>query len=168
MSERVEFEMTQEDLDKLLEAMKPVPMIMLQIPYRSNPQENANRAWAELGSRMGFEPMSVEPSHKGDRFFTAIACEPTVKPIAIVQPTCEELFEEVGFTEVQRETESGWRHGTDETRVFRRKSDGTFWQVCYRVSTDGETNELREGTAEIGQVKPRQVTVTEYHAIKTS
>ena len=66
-----EFEMTQEDLDAILEACKPVPyMIVGGHPPRSQ-QENANAAWARLGGKMGFHPMTVRPSSKGQRFFTA-------------------------------------------------------------------------------------------------
>ena len=54
---RVNFEMTPDDLSKLLESMKPVPMIALQCGSPRSVQENANAAWAELGKRMGFDPM---------------------------------------------------------------------------------------------------------------
>ena len=71
---RKEFEMTQDDLDKILDACKPVPyMVFGGIPPRS-PQENANNAWLQLGAKMGFHHMTVQPNGKGDRFFTA---EPT-------------------------------------------------------------------------------------------
>lgn len=69
---RANYEMTQADLDKLLEAMKPVPLIMLQAGMPASPQENANRAWCELGDRMGFDGMTVEPTGRGNRFFTAM------------------------------------------------------------------------------------------------
>jgi hypothetical protein len=67
--------MTEEDLSKILDACKPVPMIMLQCGTPSSPQENANRAWAALGERMGFDYMTVQPTGKGDRFFTAVPSE---------------------------------------------------------------------------------------------
>lgn len=76
MHPRINYEMTEADLDKILDACKPVPMIMLQCGAPSSPQENANRAWAELGSRMGFDAMTVEPvSGKGNLFFTAVSVE---------------------------------------------------------------------------------------------
>lgn len=68
------FEMTEEDLKALLAACKPTPVMFLSggVPMSDSPQENANRAWAALGRRLGFEPMSVEPaSGKGQRFFYA-------------------------------------------------------------------------------------------------
>ena len=68
-----EYEMTQADLDKILDACKPVRYMVVGGVMPSTPQENANAAWAELGSRMGFDHMSVKPvSGKGDRFFTAV------------------------------------------------------------------------------------------------
>jgi hypothetical protein len=73
--QRAEFEMTPADLETLLDSMSPVPyLIMGGIAPRSR-QENANAAWCALGDRMGFDGMSVQPSGKGDRFFTAIAMD---------------------------------------------------------------------------------------------
>jgi len=66
-----EFEMTQEQLDRLLDHIKPAPMIMLQCGSPPSQQEMANYAWQELGKEMGFSAFSVRPSNKGDRFFTA-------------------------------------------------------------------------------------------------
>ena len=71
MSARVNFEMTPEDLQALLEAMKPVPMIMLQCGAPRSVQENANAAWARLGEKMGFDPMTVQSNGRGYRFFSA-------------------------------------------------------------------------------------------------
>jgi len=75
--ERKEYEMTEADLAKILDACKPVTyMVFGGVPPRT-PQENANAAWAELGKRMAFDHMSVKPNGKGDRFFTAV-------PVALV------------------------------------------------------------------------------------
>jgi hypothetical protein len=70
---RKEYEMTQKQLDKVLDACRPVPyMIVGGIAPRS-PQENANDAWRALGEQMGFEPMTVQPvAGKSQRFFTAV------------------------------------------------------------------------------------------------
>lgn len=65
------YEMTQADLDVLLAAMRPVPLIMLQCGMPPSPQENANAAWKRLGERMGFDYMTAQPNGKGDRFFSA-------------------------------------------------------------------------------------------------
>lgn len=78
MGVRKEFEMTQEDLDKIMGAInkaRSTPLIMLQVGMPTSPQEAANTAWKELGSRMGFDGMTVKPCGKGDRFFTAEVVE---------------------------------------------------------------------------------------------
>lgn len=68
---RKRYEMTQAQLDKILDACKPVPMIALQCGAPSSPQENANRAWEALGNELGFDHMSVQPTSEGNRVFTA-------------------------------------------------------------------------------------------------
>ena len=79
---RTNFEMTPDDLEKLLSAMSQVPLIALQCGMPRSAQENANAAWAELGSRMGFDAMTVQPNGRGDRFFSAepVAIETAQKP----------------------------------------------------------------------------------------
>lgn len=69
--------MTQEDLDAILDACKPTPVMFLSggTPMGSSPQENANAAWRRLGEKMGFDYMTVRPSNKGDRFFIAVPNE---------------------------------------------------------------------------------------------
>lgn len=75
-AERREFEMTEADLATLLAACKQTPVMFLSggQPMFDPPQENANRAWCVLGVAMGFDGMTVEPSQKGQRFFTAVPC----------------------------------------------------------------------------------------------
>ncbi len=75
MEARTSYEMTQEDLDTILEACKPVPYIIIGGREPPSQQENANLAWASLGKKMGFDSMTVGPSLKGDRYFTAIPKE---------------------------------------------------------------------------------------------
>lgn len=72
---RIDYVMSEEDLDQLLNAMKPTPMIMLQFGIPPSVQEKANQAWATLGKKMGFDPMTVRPNGKGDRHFSAIPTE---------------------------------------------------------------------------------------------
>ena len=73
---RTNYEMTEADLAELMESMKPVPCIMVGGIGPRSQQENANAAWARLGAKMGFDPMSVRPCDgKGCRFFTAIPNE---------------------------------------------------------------------------------------------
>lgn len=67
--------MTQADLDSILEARRPVPMIMLQCGGGRSPQERANDAWKALGEKMGFDHMTVQPTGQGDRFFSAVPSE---------------------------------------------------------------------------------------------
>lgn len=81
-------------------------------------------------------------------------------------PTCEQLSNGDGVSRVHREADPSWRHGSYMTDVFHRVADDTYWLASYRLSTDGETNELRDGGAEITQVKPVQKTVTAYEAIE--
>lgn len=66
-----EYEMSQEDLDELLEACKPVPYMIIGGVAPMSPQERANAAWEKLGKKMGFRHMTVRPIGKGDRFFMA-------------------------------------------------------------------------------------------------
>lgn len=83
MYPRTEYEMTEEDLAAILDACKPTPVMMIGGFVGSTTQENANRAWAALGTKMGFEPMTVQPMPgRGQRFFTAIPSEPDDQRIA--------------------------------------------------------------------------------------
>ena len=75
MAEMKQYEMTEEDLQKILEACKPVPYMVIGGVAPRSPQENANAAWAELGARMGFQHMTVRPSGKGNKFFYAMPKE---------------------------------------------------------------------------------------------
>lgn len=68
---RKEYEMTQEDMDTLLDAMKSVPMIMLQCGEPRSQQERVNDAWKLLGDRMGFQHMTVQPNGPNPLKFTA-------------------------------------------------------------------------------------------------
>ena len=70
---RTNYEMTEADLAALFAAMQPVPMIMLQCGAPRSVQESANAAWARLGEKMGFDPLTVRPNGRGDRFFSADA-----------------------------------------------------------------------------------------------
>jgi hypothetical protein len=71
---RKEYEMTDQQFERLLDACKPVLVIFVsggQSMFRSS-QENANDAWAALGRELKFKPMTVHPVYgKGQRFFTA-------------------------------------------------------------------------------------------------
>lgn len=79
----------------------------------------------------------------------------------ITPPTCEEIYNEE-LELVHTEADPSWRHGCYIYEVYNRESDNTFWAVNYRRSTDGETNALREGLADVKEVEPYEVTRTEY------
>jgi hypothetical protein len=74
MKMRKEFTMTAEQHERLLDACKPVPYMVIGGMQPRSPQQNANAAWAALGAEMGFDPMSVQPVQgKGSEVFTAEA-----------------------------------------------------------------------------------------------
>jgi len=76
MYPRVEYEMTEKDLNEMLSACKPVVAIKIGNYVPSSPQQNANRAWKVLGKKMGFESDTVRPiAGKGHGFFTAVPSE---------------------------------------------------------------------------------------------
>ena len=81
------------------------------------------------------------------------------------EPTCKDLFLEDGYVPVHRDSDDSWRHGAYISEVFKRDSDGTYWLASYCLSSDGETNELREGEADITQVKPKEVMITQYVSV---
>lgn len=83
------------------------------------------------------------------------------------KPTCQDIANEEGFKCVDEKLDT-WRHGTHRVEVHLRESDQTYWSVGYRVSSDGETNELRDGYATIFQVEPYDVTVKHYRAVATA
>lgn len=75
MAKRKNYLMTQEQLDTLLDACKPVLMIALQCGTPRSPQANANAAWKVLGDEKGFDHMTVEPNGSDPKEFTAIPKE---------------------------------------------------------------------------------------------
>lgn len=71
---RQEYEITEAQLESLMEASKPVRYMVFGGRPPSSPQENANRAWASLGAELGFDHMTVRPVQgKAQTFFTALA-----------------------------------------------------------------------------------------------
>lgn len=76
MYPRTNYEMTEAQEKSLLDAMQPVPMIMLQCGPGRSQQERANDAWEYLGREMGFDHMTVQPREGyGQRHFTAVPSE---------------------------------------------------------------------------------------------
>ena len=69
---RREYEMSEEQLHKLLDACKPVPYMIIGNCIPRTPQQNANDAWRQLGDEMGFVWDTVQPlPSRGVRFFSA-------------------------------------------------------------------------------------------------
>ncbi len=78
----------------------------------------------------------------------------------IVPPTHEDLYEDV-LKRVLREPDDSWRHGCSIYAVYHREEDNTYWGVQYNLSTDGETNGLRDGECDINQVERIEETVVQ-------
>lgn len=89
MYPRTNYEMTQADLDELLSAMQPSPAMLIGGVGPRSVQEKANSAWQRLGLKMGFDAMTVQPSGKGDRFFTAVPSESETQRAERVQREAE-------------------------------------------------------------------------------
>lgn len=79
----------------------------------------------------------------------------------IAPPNCQDILEDKFGEPIDCEL-GEWRHGPLRIEVYYRAEDDTYWRARYRVSTDGETNELREGLASIVRVWPSRVTAIEY------
>lgn len=76
MTERREYEMTEEQLAVIRDASKPVPYLVVGGMPPGSPQENAHRAWQALGDEMGFDWQTAESAPgRGERFFTAVPRE---------------------------------------------------------------------------------------------
>jgi len=83
-----EFEMTQEEMDNIIEINKgggdPVMFLSGGTPMGSSLQEKINQYWEILSDKYGFKQMTVEGSAKGKLFFLA---EP--KPIIVPKTQTE-------------------------------------------------------------------------------
>ena len=86
-----------------------------------------------------------------------------------MKPTCNDLYEDNSiYKSVYRVSQDSWRHGSYVTQVYYRSSDNTYWEAHYCLSTDGETNGLRENGATITQVEPFEQVVTSYRPVNIS
>jgi hypothetical protein len=74
------FVMTDKQLALLLDASKPVPYLIFGGVEPLSPQENANRAWSQLGTELGFDYLTVKPAGLDAKIFTAEAL--TTEPVA--------------------------------------------------------------------------------------
>ncbi len=80
MCTRREYEMTEKDLEEILSAGRPTPVIFGNngMDLGGNQQENTDNAWKRLGKKMGFNYMTVRPirgKNNTNRFFTAVPSE---------------------------------------------------------------------------------------------
>ena len=79
------YELTAKRVKFIKDASKPTPAMYLPggSPMFGTPQLNANRAWAQLGRDMGFDPMTVSPPSFGEPE-TVFYAEPVADPVAPV------------------------------------------------------------------------------------
>lgn len=69
---RKEFELSEEQLDRLLNSSTPTLYMISRGLAPSSPREKSNEVWKNLGKEMGFTWDSVKPIlGKSLRFFTA-------------------------------------------------------------------------------------------------
>lgn len=76
MTTRKEYIMNEDQLNRLLNACKPVPYMIIGGVAPRSPAENANAAWRALGNEMGFVWDTVQPiPGKPQSHFTAMPKE---------------------------------------------------------------------------------------------
>lgn len=103
MYPRTNYEMTEADLQAILDACKPTVAIMVGGYSPPSQQENANSAWRKLGEKMGFDHMTVQPiAGKGSRFFSAVPTEPDeVRAARLEREEDEKRVAEIARMEVE-------------------------------------------------------------------
>lgn len=62
-----QYRMTDEELQSVLDASKPVPYLVFGGMAPPSPQENVNRAWAAIARAHGVRQMSIGPASTGDQ-----------------------------------------------------------------------------------------------------
>ncbi len=129
MNPRTNYEMAEKDLEEIMEACKPTPVMFLSggASIGGSQQENANDAWAKLGKKMGFDSMTVKPSNKGQRFFTAVSSETDVQKQAREQRQAEEK-RQAQLKELQSNIEKDKREIFKLTELPIISKDGN--QIC--------------------------------------
>lgn len=128
MTERKEFEMSEDDLARLKEASQPLPEIMMHLPGQQNRQERASAAWFELGNRLGFDHLTVLPG-KSERSFSAIARDSGTLP-ATAAPVIVEVIGQQ------------WCQSIDQTHWFApyvalQSKQGNWLVLCNVVRING-------------------------------
>lgn len=70
---------------------------------------------------------------------------------------------------VEDKADGSWRHGTEHTAIFQRRSDNTYWSVSYRTNPSGDYNDFRDGDLDdhcIVQVVPKEVMTRTWFAVR--
>ena len=68
---------------------------------------------------------------------------------------------------VEDKADGSWRHGTEHTAIFHRKSDDTHWCVGYRTTPGADYNDFRDGDLDdsyVLKVKPVEKVVRTWQA----
>jgi|HubBroStandDraft_6_1064221.scaffolds.fasta_scaffold163192_3 hypothetical protein len=82
-----QYRLTDEELQSIMDASKPVPYMVIGGVEPSSPQENANRAWQAVAAKHGFEWDTAEDAGTGD------AHDLLAEPVKPVEPVCEAIDE---------------------------------------------------------------------------
>jgi len=69
------YRMTDQQLNRILDACKPVPYMVFGGMQPRSPQQNANDAWRDLGHEMGFDWTTVRPIGADMHDFEALPVE---------------------------------------------------------------------------------------------
>jgi hypothetical protein len=64
---KVLFRLTDEELESILNASKPVPYMIIGGHVPASPQENANAAWEIVAAKHGFVWDTAESANTGDQ-----------------------------------------------------------------------------------------------------
>lgn len=70
----MQFTITEEEMQRVLEASKPVPYMVFGGMEPMPPQERANRAWQSIGEAHGVEWMSIRPVNEATRLMSGTEC----------------------------------------------------------------------------------------------
>lgn len=146
MNPRINYEMTENNLKELLSACKPTPVMFLPggTPIGGTPQENANAAWAKLGKKMGFDSMTVQPSNKGQRFFTAVPSETEDQKTSRIEREQKE-FNEAECLRLNKEIEERKIQLQEISKKVLLSRDGNQW-----CATEKDFINLQESPAGFG------------------
>lgn len=84
-----------------------------------------------------------------------------------IKPSPIDLLDENGYECIEENTIDRWRWGTVEEWIYQSEdTPPRYWSATFRISTDGETNGLRDGEAVIAEVVPTEVIKTVWTRIK--